>query len=336
MDILRAAAPFARLLLVLGEQRRSVELELVRRSGNGCLRLVGGRITSIEGIECEPLGDLLRSFGELDRACVHGLPSARRARIGARLIAAGAASGIAVQRALSTQLMTQLAALLAQPPSRVQLVPRSSTSREQPSFSVEAASAVWAALLARAADLPQPLLSDLACDRQLALTRAGAVRLAALARAHENGELARAFAALRRSALLAGEDELASERLLAAEDELASERLLAAEPPLRLQPLRACLRALGAAVDRERSAGRVDGCALLLSKRVALSRNVSASALLGLPEAASAAHARRALRRLARKLHPDRFGHENEQLERLAGDTLSALTRAEQALRTAT
>src|SRR5687768_2219951 len=100
MDLLRAAAPFARLLLVLGEQERSVELELVRRRGEGCLRLIGGRVTSIEGVECAPLGDLLRSFGELERAGMHELPSARGARIGARLIAAGAASGAAVQRAL--------------------------------------------------------------------------------------------------------------------------------------------------------------------------------------------------------------------------------------------
>lgn len=69
---------------------------------------------------------------------------------------------------------------------------------------------------------------------------------------------------------------------------------------------------------------------LLLRKRQQVRRQVSAHALLDLPEGAGDQDARRALRKLVKDLHPDRFGEETPPaLRRASGEIVTALVDAE-------
>jgi len=70
-------------------------------------------------------------------------------------------------------------------------------------------------------------------------------------------------------------------------------------------------------------------CALLVRKRGEIRASATPLALLELPAGATPAQARRALRRFARALHPDRLGPDAPQALRLATtEVLGALTRA--------
>jgi hypothetical protein len=69
---------------------------------------------------------------------------------------------------------------------------------------------------------------------------------------------------------------------------------------------------------------------LLLRKRRELRSRASARVLIDLPEGAGGRDARRALRKLVRDLHPDRFGEGVPQaLRRASGEIVSALVDAE-------
>ena len=73
---------------------------------------------------------------------------------------------------------------------------------------------------------------------------------------------------------------------------------------------------------------------LLERKRDKLTRNFDARSLLDLPGDAVPVEARRALRRLARELHPDAFGPDTPlALRRASGEVLGALIDAERELR---
>ena len=69
---------------------------------------------------------------------------------------------------------------------------------------------------------------------------------------------------------------------------------------------------------------------LLLRKRQQVRRQASAHVLLDLPEGAGGRDARRALRKLVKDLHPDRFGEETPPaLRRASGEIVTALVDAE-------
>ena len=85
------------------------------------------------------------------------------------------------------------------------------------------------------------------------------------------------------------------------------------------------LKLLGAASPK---AG--GSCPLLLRKRRQMRREVSAHALLDLPEGAGGRDARIALRKLVRDIHPDRFGDRAPPaLRRASGEIVTALVDAE-------
>ncbi len=72
---------------------------------------------------------------------------------------------------------------------------------------------------------------------------------------------------------------------------------------------------------------------LLLRKRRELRRQASARVLLDLPEGANGGEARKALRKLVRDLHPDRFGEGVPQaVRRASGEIVTALVHAEAAV----
>jgi hypothetical protein len=159
------------------------------------------------------------------------------------------------------------------------------------------------------------------------LTSAGLRRVGGLLRAIEAGELGAAF---RRRAFAGRLRPSQVDDLPAAFSPAALSAALRARPGAEQHALRALLLVLGVAAERP---VHKDAYALLLRKHRQLSRNVSASALLDLPEAASAEHARRALRRLAQKLHPDRFQAGDARLHAVSNVVMGALARAENTLR---
>jgi len=72
---------------------------------------------------------------------------------------------------------------------------------------------------------------------------------------------------------------------------------------------------------------------LMLRKRRELRKQASAHALLDLPEGALQTDARRALRKLVKDLHPDRFGDEVPgPLRRASAEIVTALVDAESKL----
>jgi hypothetical protein len=99
---------------------------------------------------------------------------------------------------------------------------------------------------------------------------------------------------------------------------------------LRALRFLAVLALLGASGTREAP------YALLLRKRAQLRQGEGARALLDLPRSADASDARRALRRLARRVHPDALGPSaSEALRRASNEVMSALIDAELAVRRA-
>jgi hypothetical protein len=87
---------------------------------------------------------------------------------------------------------------------------------------------------------------------------------------------------------------------------------------------------LGAVGGREFDA---ETYSLLLRKQREIRRRASAAELLDVPECASPDEARRAFKRLASRLHPDRFQSDAPELFALSSDVLRALASAEALLR---
>jgi hypothetical protein len=355
MDALRVAAPLARLLLAVGEAGCQGEVAVSQRGRAARLSIAGGRLAAITGVDHAPLGDTLLALGALhpdSQRAVLG-QQASGSPIGARLIAAGATSSAAVACALEVQLAEGVHALLCWPATRVELVrtasvrharqARGATSRfdtpgatagfDTPSpaaahaVTIDVAGAVWSALWVIASELPAALCAQLSGTSALLLTSAGRRRVGGLLRAVEAGELGAAF---RRRAFARRLRPGQVDSLPAVLSAAALAAALRADPGADQHVLRAMLRVLGAAIERPVPE---DAYALLLRKHRQLSRNVSASALLDLPEAASAEHARRALRRLAQKLHPDRFLAGDARLYAVSNAVMGALARAENTLR---
>jgi len=338
MDALRVAAPLARLLLALGETDCAGEVSLLQRGRAAKLTIAAGRATAISGVDAVPLGDTLLALGALDIVAQRELLTRRTSGpIGARLIATGATSSAAVSCALEMQLADGIERLLRWPASHVALVRAPVLRAAGDAVTVDVAGAVWSALLVFADELTGAQRAQLSGTGVLSLTAAGRRRVSGLLRAIEAGELGAAF---RRRAFAGKRDDTADERgtgaawlLLRAlagapEDTLGA--ALQPDPEPHLHALRAVLCVLGAAIGRPL---HEDSYALLLRKRQQLSRNASASALLDLPERASAEHARRALRRLAQKLHPDRFQAGDARLHAVSSEVMGALARAESSLR---
>jgi hypothetical protein len=338
MDALRVAAPLARLLLALSETGCEGEVSLRQQGRTAKLSIAGGRATAVSGVEGVPLGDTLLALGALDVHVQRGLLSERtHGPIGASLVALGATSSAAVACALEVQLADGIERLLRWPASQVTLRRGPLRRNAEDAVTVDVAGAVWSALLVLAGDLTDAQRAQLCGTEALSLTGAGKRRVRGLARAIEAGELGAAFR--RRAFTCRGVAGCAAPStpaltgvtsLFAGPLDHALSAALGAHPEPHLHALRAVLRALGVAIARP---AHEDSYALLLRKRRQLSRNASASALLDLPELASAEHARRALRRLAQKLHPDRFQAGDARLHAVSSEVMGALLHAEFSLR---
>jgi hypothetical protein len=164
-----------------------------------------------------------------------------------------------------------------------------------PEVKVQLTVAVWRGMLALCCELPAGQLSALAGDHPLKLTSSGTRLVQALA---ECEEVPVASWLMRRPAALS-------------------------------RAPRAVLRVLGAAVD---AAFDGDACNLLLRKQREIRRRVGPHALLDLPAHARSEHARPALRRLAQKLHPDRFHALDPALRLASEEVMQSLSQAEREL----
>jgi hypothetical protein len=351
MDALRVAAPLSRLLLALGEAGYEGELSVVQRDipctpvgargpHSARLSIARGRVLALSGIDMPPLGDTLLALGALDVASQRSLLTRGPAesdgqRVGARLVAAGATSSGAVTRALELQLAHGVDMLLRWPAGKTTLSAPVAASRSASCFvTLDLVSTVWSALLALALALPDSALLRLAGGGALVLSSAGQRRVRGLLFAADSGALAQSFG---RRAIMAKREQvfaLDAELLRAAlRCPNTQDHASLARPRARSDmALRAVLRVLGAAAPQP---APEDSYALLLRKTRELARNASANVLLDLPAEAGAAHARVALRRLASKLHPDRFQAGDARLYAVSHRVMGALARAEHTLRAA-
>ncbi|MFT3922504.1 MAG: J domain-containing protein [Myxococcales bacterium] len=297
MDALRAAVPLSRLFLALADSERQAEVRVRSRSKVARVHVVRGAVVAIEGVDGELLGDSLLRQGRLDtekhRDALSGSPPS--GQVGAWLIEVGAASPDSVGAALAAQLEARFAALLRWADPLFELLPARAVVLSSPHVSVAIPHVVWLGLSAIAHDLPLAQLSALAGDTALKLTSAGR-RIVATWEPAERNEL---------------------------------EGWLARAPQGAARIPRAVLRALGAAVD---SSFDGDACNLLLRKQREIRRRVGPRALLDLPSHAHSEHARPALRRLAQKLHPDRFQALEPGLRAVSERVMSALSQAEREL----
>jgi hypothetical protein len=299
MDALRGAAALARLLLVVAETRRDGELWLEQPGRRVRLSLREGQLCGVQGLPLQPLGDLLRELDALD--------GARASALCASTLNARAAK----ENGLDVPIGLRLIAAGA-----------TSWSAVRRALALQRARAV-------AELLRMPVVRTWQADRTplrggaVAVELEGAVWDAMLAMAGRLPSQQRAQLAHQGKALalsVAGRRRARGqvERALACDsDQLA---------------LRAVLCALGLAAP---AGMREDSYALLLRKRGELARNASARALLDLPGSANAAGAQRALRKLATKLHPDRFQADDARLQQVSHEVMGALTRAASSLHAA-
>ncbi|MDB4973204.1 MAG: hypothetical protein JWN48_1545 [Myxococcaceae bacterium] len=328
MDALRVAAPLARLLLALSEAGREGELSLQHRGQSARLSIARGRLVGLRGVEVRPLGDALLALGALHVDSQRSLLRAPAATpIGARLVAAGATSSAAVLRALELQLSDGVDALLRWPSSKISLQRTPLCTRGV--ATVDLTSAVWSSLFALTASLPAATIAQLAGVEPLRLRVMGARRVRGLLHASESGALAASQARQR-----LGSDPGSLPSLPLRPNAASIARALAGDPQPAELPLRALLRVLGIAQPELLPATSPHAYALLLRKTRELARNASANVLLDLPASASSASARQALRRLAHKLHPDRFQAGDARLYALSHRVMGALAQAERTLRT--
>jgi hypothetical protein len=306
MDALRTAVPLARLFLALSDARSPAQVRVRCGTRRASVRLESGTLLCVDGVDSEPLGDALLRHGRLDQA-KHSAGLSERpqvGRVGPWLVAVGAASEAAVTNALELQLEARLGQLLRWPEASFELVrsdgPYAPTLDEGPAPRADLRRAVWRGLLALCTELPPARVAALSGDTALRLTKSGSRLVEALERT-------------------AARDTPTSV-------EVSIARWLAPAPDRSAGAPRAVLRVLGAAVDASFDG---DACRLLLRKQREIRRRVGARALLDLPPQARSEQARPALRRLAQKLHPDRFHGVEPALCAASHEVMRALSQAE-------
>jgi hypothetical protein len=313
---LTAAVSFGRALLAL-ERGRSSGVLHVRSETCACRIVVEhGVVRAVSGVHGaeRTLGDALLADGELDvpaheRAVAIG--DATSGPIGLWLIERGFASRPAVEVALRRQLRERVVRLF---------------SRENIEYRFEAGAAAQdiVRLTEPIATVDLVLAGMRACLRSWPAQRAlGCVRSQAL----ELNATGRAFM---RAALWPDEAVLIG--LLARGTTLEALRRASGESvrALRLLAALALLSAVRAPATRETS------YTLLVRKRGQLRQGDHAHALLDLPLDAAPADARRALRRLACRVHPDALGPSaSDALRRASSEIMSALIEAERAMHSA-
>jgi hypothetical protein len=295
MDALCAAIPVARALLRAADAAAPRTLIIAAGSRRATLRLERGQIWEVRGVDSEPLGDALLSSGALDTV-LHRAALERdfpAGRVGRWLVSVGAASEHAVRTALAQQLARRLEVVLRWRGAELLLSTSAPPLLDGLNVSAPLAPNVHSGLVRIARELSAQTLRVRAGEGALRVTTLGHWLAAQLDRSAPD---------------------------------LAFARLLTAQPLAEHWAERAALRAIGAVVERN---AELDGYSLLLRKRRELRSRVSARRLLDLPEGAPPSQARLAFRKLAQKLHPDRFHAAQPGLTDLSNEVMCALVSAE-------
>jgi hypothetical protein len=325
VDALSAPVSFARALLALARSAQSGVLYAQSELGSCRLAIARGKICAVRGLgaSSDTLGDALLRSGELDarahaRALEHGAETS--GPVGYWLIESGLASRGAIEVALRRQVRERVLRLLSCQHLEYRFE-RDPAPGAPPSIAEPMASAdlVLIALRARVAGF--------APEEARAAIPEGVLRCNALGRA------ILADAALWPEELAAAallEHGATREQVVAATSVGATESI-AQQCAARATRFLAVLSLLSALTLMKQDA---HSYSLLLRKREQLRRDASPSALLDLPRDAAPADARRALRRLARSLHPDALGPEVAPALRAASsEIMRALIDAERSLR---
>jgi hypothetical protein len=314
MDSVSGAVSLARALLSLWRSEQSGVLHVQSELGACRLSIVRGVLRAASALPCagDALGDGLLRDGALD-ARAHARALADRSAgqpVGAWLVDAGLVTRPAVAIALRRQLRARALRLLACQRIDYRFEPGALDEAlpwiEEP---IATPDLVLGAMRAG--------LSRFSRDQTAALIAPGELRLNAAGRA------------LTRAAALWPQEAVAV-ALLSRGTTL--ERVMeASRDGKRALQLIAALDLLSA-LAREPLATR--RFSLLLRKREQARRAVAACTLLDLPPDAAPSEARRALRRLARSLHPDALGpHAGQALRRASSEVMGALIQAERELR---
>lgn len=315
MDLLPSATSLARALLALDRARANGVLEVRGTRRAARLALVDGtpRAIALEPADGETLGDLLVREGALDRevharALAAGWPSVP---VGEWLVDTGAASRPAVEWAVRRQLQRRIGLLFDWAP--IELCFRCGVADvgvPHVAEPVGTGDLVLGAMRALVADVPLAIARRRLGDSVLVLSRLG-------------------------EALLAGAtlwpEEAAMVPLLRSGSPVHAVLSVAGGSRRAIHGLFA-LRLLSAVTVPSAAHGAYG---VLLRKRRQLRHAVGTDdpGLLDLPLGARPEEARRALRRLARFVHPDRFGdHESPAVRRASSEVMAALVRVEQRL----
>lgn len=291
----------ARALMTLARRSASGEVGIEAAGGRrAVVRLALGGISGIDHSEggSVVLGDILMHEGALERELA--LDEAGRdgsEPIGQFLVRTGRASRGAVEHALRKQMRSRLRTLFEWERPRLGF---RSTEAMRADVTVPVAEAVLDAL--RHSPTPREEYRPLPGE-VLTLTSFGRDLLRGAPLRPEEAAVA---------ALL---------EVNATMDTIAS----AVHGHARAMRFASVLRRIGAAEPTSASGSY----SLLLRKRQELRRSTDARTLLGIAPGSTKQEARRALRRLARDLHPDRFSQAEAGARELSAEVLKALVRAE-------
>lgn len=311
MDSLPGASALARGLLVLARSGKSGVLSVVGESVTARVGVRDGRVIAmrVSPDDGDSVGDELRRSGAWDEARARAAdPPPPGTPLGVWAVAIGAASEAAVSHALRRQLRRRIVRLFALDPLELRLSPGSAdlgvSELIEPPTSAEL---IVSALRDRVANEPLVAVRRRLGDGLYVLTPLGLELI-------EHAVL--------------WPDEQAMVPLL--ERGASVDALIAASHgSARAQRTLYALRTLGACGPPEPR----EGYAVLLRKTRQLRRGAQPAELLDLPANARSRDARRALRRLASAVHPDRFGHDApDAIKSASHEVMTALLRAQRGL----
>jgi len=313
MDRLPGAVSLARALLTLERSGRSGVLEVISGAERCRIAVRAGTPVAATPLRRDgTLGDSLLRSGDLDlrrhdEALAESPPTGP---VGDWLVATGAATRPAVELALRNQLRARVLHVFRFRGLEYRFEPGATdVGVHEVAEPVDGRDLVLDALRAALAGYD---------DEQLAsIVRTGYLRLSPLG-----------TALLERAALWPSEAAMAT--LLQRGAHVARLRRATGDCPRALRTL-AALRLLHAVEGRHGGEARY---ALLAQKRRQLRRESAPNVLLDLPQDAGPADARRALRRLAQELHPDRIDPDAPAaVHQASTEVMGALIRAEASLR---
>ncbi|MFK7988259.1 MAG: DUF4388 domain-containing protein [Sandaracinaceae bacterium] len=309
MDSLPGAASLVRGLLVLARSGQSGILEVRVAARLARLGVREGRVVAlrIEPDDGDALGDALRSAGDWNEAVARGSSPRPGEPMGSWAVRVGAVSPQALSLALRRQLQRRLSRLLALGPPELRFAPGPwdvgwPAIDEAPTTEA----LVMGALRERVADLPLWLVRRRLGDGMLVLTPLGQELL---------------------EGAVLWPDEQALRPLLKQGASIDALIAVSRGSPRAQRALHAWKVVGACAAPSPRR-----GYATLLRKTRQLRRRARGAELLDLPVNARPEAARRALRRLARSVHPDRFDGASPAIRAVSHEVMSALVNAQNEL----